>query len=129
MNNLFGKDFKDDEKFKKAVEDMTNEIRQRRIQQNNAGVGGGASSGLAKVKATKRSQKRPEFKDYVMEILGQQSFYGIFLRVNFWINKIVRSLNDERREDFHDKSIEFSLTGVQKMVMRNVILYLLHQRD
>ena len=64
-----------------------------------------------------------------MEVLGQQSFYGIFLRIQFWINKIIRSLNDERRVDWQDKAIDFALTGVQKMVMRNVILYLIHQRD
>lgn len=64
-----------------------------------------------------------------MEVLGQQSFYGIFLRIQFWINKIVRSLNDERKSDWQDKNIDFSLTGVQQMVMRNVILFLMHQRD
>ena len=64
-----------------------------------------------------------------MEVLGQQSFYGIFLRIQFWINKIIRSLNDERKSDWQDKNIDFSLTGVQKMVMRNVILFLIHQRD
>ena len=64
-----------------------------------------------------------------MEVLGQQTFYGIFLRIQFWINKIIRSLNDERKSDWQDKNIDFSLTGVQKMVMRNVILYLIHQRD
>jgi len=83
----------------------------------------------AAAKAAKRHQKRPEYKDYVMEVLGQQSFYGIFLRILFWVNKIIRSLGEERRSDWQDKGIDFSLTGAQKMVMRNVILYLLHQRD
>jgi len=64
-----------------------------------------------------------------MEVLGQQSFYGIFLRIQFWINKIVRSLHDERKSDWQDKNIDFSLTGVQRMVMGNVILFLMHQRD
>ena len=52
-----------------------------------------------------------------MELLGQQSFYGIYLRIYFWINKIVRSLNDERKGDWQDKDMELGLTGVQKMVM------------
>lgn len=47
-----------------------------------------------------------------MEVLGQQSFYGIYLRVQFWINKIIRSLSEEKKNDWQDKSIDFSLTGV-----------------
>ena len=41
----------------------------------------------------------------------------------------MRSLNDERKSDWQDKDIDFALTGVQQMVMRNVILFLMHQRD
>lgn len=64
-----------------------------------------------------------------MEALGQPTFYGIFLRIQFWINKIIRSLNEERKSDWQDKTIDFSLTGVQQMVMRSVVVYLIHQRD
>lgn len=122
--DLFGNDFRPDEKFNKAIDQAIEDIRQRRIQQSQA-----QTAGTAAQKAAKRNQKRPEYKDYVMEVLGQQSFYGIFLRIQFWINKIIRSLNDERKSDWQDKNIDFSLTGVQKMVMRNVILFLIHQRD
>ena len=65
----------------------------------------------------------------MLEVLGQQSFYGIFLRIYFWINKIVRSLSEERKSDWMDKSMELVLTGVQKMVMKNAVLFLVHQRD
>ena len=41
----------------------------------------------------------------------------------------MRSLTEERKQDCEDKDIDFRLTGVQKIVMRNVILYLIHQRD
>ena len=47
-----------------------------------------------------------------MELLGQQSFFGIYMRIIFWINKIVKSMNDERKQDWQDKDIEFALTGV-----------------
>lgn len=64
-----------------------------------------------------------------MEVLSLQTFYGIYLRLQFWINKVLRSLTDERKTEAEDKDIDFRLTGVQKIIMRNVILYLLHQRD
>jgi hypothetical protein len=64
-----------------------------------------------------------------MELLGSSSFFGIYMRIIFWINKIVRSMNDDRKTEWQDKNVEFSLTGVQQMVMRNVILFLIHQRD
>jgi len=40
------------------------------------------------------------YRDYVMEVLGQQTFFGVYLRIQFWINKIIRALTDERREDW-----------------------------
>ena len=122
--DLFGPDFKPDERFTKALQAAAEEVRQKRNQQAQALGAAGAGA-----KAAKRTQKRPEYKDHVMEVLGQQTFYGIFLRIQFWINKIIRSLNDERKSDWQDKNIDFSLTGVQQMAMKNVILYLIHQRE
>jgi hypothetical protein len=90
-----------------------------------------ANAAAAAAKAAKRNQanRRPGFKEYVMEILGKQSFFGVYLRIQFWINKIIRALTEERRNDWQDKAVEMGLTGVQKMVMRNIVLFLLHQRD
>ena len=51
------------------------------------------------------------------------------MRIKFWINKILRSLTEERKTDCDDKEIDFKLTGVQKVIMKNVIVYLLHMRD
>lgn len=128
LSDLFGPDFRADGRFSKAVDQAMEDLRLRRIQQAQANAGSAAAAAAA-AKAAKRSQKRPEYRDYVMEVLGQQSFYGIFLRIQFWINKIIRALTDERRSDWQDKAVDFALTGVQKMVMRNVLLFLLHQRD
>ena len=61
-----------------------------------------------------------------MEVLGQQSFYGIYLRLQFWVNKLVTALTAERRSDWQDKTVDFGLTGVQKVTMRGVVLYLLY---
>lgn len=73
--------------------------------------------------------KRAEYRDYVMEVLGQHDFFGVYMRIQFWINKILRSLTEERKTDCEDKDIDFLLTGVQRVIMKNAILYLLHQRD
>lgn len=64
-----------------------------------------------------------------MEALSQPTFYGIFLRIQFWINKVIRSLHDERKSDWQDRTVDFGLTGVQQMIMRSVIIYLIHYRD
>ena len=124
---MFGSDFIIDGRFKKAIEQATEDIRQRKLQQQVSVTAGPTSQ--AAVKATKRVQKRAEYKDFVMEVLGQQTFYGIYLRVQFWLNKIIRSLSEEKKTDWQDKTIDFNVTGVQKMIMKNVIIYLLHQRD
>lgn len=64
-----------------------------------------------------------------MEVLSQQSFYGVQLRLQFWINKILQALTSEKRNEWSDKPVDFELTGVQKMIMKSVVLFLLHQRD
>ena len=76
---MFGSDFIIDGRFKKAIEQATEDIRQRKLQQQVSVTAGPTSQ--AAVKATKRVQKRAEYKDFVMEVLGQQTFYGIYLRV------------------------------------------------
>ena len=90
-----------------------------------------ANAAATAAKAAKRTQanRRPGFKDYVMEILGKQSFFSAYLRIQFWINKIIRALTWGRRNDWQDKAVEMGLNYVQKMVMRNIILFLLYQRD
>jgi hypothetical protein len=69
LAELFGKDFKADERFRKAMDAAVEDFRQRR----NAMAPGSTPSGPATTatKAAKRSTKRPEYRDYVMEVLGQ----------------------------------------------------------
>jgi hypothetical protein len=68
QTDLFGDDFKPDERFTKAIDQAIEDVRQRRIAaQATAGAGGAAA---AAAKAAKRNQKRPGYKDHVMEVLG-----------------------------------------------------------
>jgi hypothetical protein len=101
LGDLFGMDFRaeGDPRFEKAVEVAKEEVRLRRIAQAQAGASSAAAAAAA-AKAAKRAAKRPVFRDYVMEVLGQQTFYGVYLRIQFWINKLIRALTDERRSDW-----------------------------
>ena len=132
LGDLFGLDFhiEKDHRFTKAIEEAKDDMYKRKMKEAAANAAS-ANAAAAAAKAAKRNvaNRRPGFKEYVMEILGKQSFFGVYLRIQFWINKIIRALTEERRNDWQDKAVEMGLTGVQKMVMRNIILFLLHQRD
>jgi hypothetical protein len=67
---LFGDDFRPDDRFTKAIDQATEDVRQRRIQASQANAAAGSAAAAA-AKAAKRNQKRAVYKDYVMEVLGQ----------------------------------------------------------
>lgn len=101
---LFGSDFVPDERFTKALDQAIDDIRVKRLQMTQAAAAQG--------KATQKKPLKNTHKDHVIELLGQQSFYGVFLRIHFWINKIVKSLYDQKKVDWQDLECELQLTGV-----------------
>lgn len=70
MTDLFGDDFRPDDRFTKATDQAHEELRQRRIQASQANAAAGSAAAAA-AKAAKRNQKKAVYKDYVMEVLGQ----------------------------------------------------------
>ena len=69
LADLFGSDFKPDERFEKAILQAKDDIQQRKVQQSQANAGGGTAAAAA-AKTAKRNQKKAEPKDWVMEVLG-----------------------------------------------------------
>ena len=86
-----------------------------------------------------------ENKDDTMRILQEKSFRGLFLRLQFWINQICKSLymsksssNDWKSAFDKDSSsmgapeappLQFSLHPVQRLVMQSIINFLSYMRD
>lgn len=112
-----------DDRFQGAIDKAKVDIRARKIAATQ-GLTGIAQANA--IKNAKRAAKRVGPRDFIMEVLGQQSFYGVYMRILFWINKVLRSLTEEKKTDCEDKDVDFQLTGVQKSVMKNVLLYLMH---
>ena len=64
-----------------------------------------------------------EDKDETMKILQEKSFRGLFLRLQFWINQICKSLYGKQ------KGIKLQLPHVQQVVMKSIVCFLSFMRD
>ena len=63
------------------------------------------------------------FKDETMKALQEKSFKGLYLRLQFWINQIYKSLHLDNRKAL------FKLHNNNHMVMKSIILFLSYLRD
>ena len=63
------------------------------------------------------------FKDETMKALQEKSFKGLYLRLQFWINQIYKSLHLDNHKAL------FKLHNNHHMVMKSIILFLSYLRD
>ena len=56
--------------------------------------------------------KKLEFKDVVMNLLQKKSFQGLFLRLQFWINQIIKSLFSRYRVTSPDLKLQIELNSL-----------------
>ena len=64
-----------------------------------------------------------EDRDDVMRTLQEKSFRGLFLRLQFWINQICKSLHGKTKET------ELDLPIVHRVVMKTIVWFLNYMRD
>jgi hypothetical protein len=83
LDELFGPDFKTGKKYSLALEQAKRDIRQKKLQATQASISAGGVAAANALKAAKRH--KASYKDYVMEVLSHKNFFGIYLRVQFWI--------------------------------------------
>lgn len=63
-------------------------------------------------------------RENTMKILQEKSFRGLYLRLQFWINQICRSLRLNQAEDILVKH-----NPCQRQMMQTIINFLSYQRD
>lgn len=62
-------------------------------------------------------------RDAVMDTLQEKSFRGLFLRLQFWINQICKSLHGK------GKQMELDLPVVHRIIMKSIVCFLNYMRD
>lgn len=63
------------------------------------------------------------FKEETMKALQEKSFKGLYLRLQFWINQIYKSLHSNNEAGL------FSLHKNHIMIMKSIIVFLSYMRD
>jgi hypothetical protein len=63
-------------------------------------------------------------KEETMHILQEKSFRGLFLRLQFWINQICKSLANNG-----EVKPEFKIPIVHQIIMKSIICFLSYMRD
>lgn len=63
------------------------------------------------------------FKEETMKALQEKSFKGLYLRLQFWINQIYKSLHSPNMGTL------FGLHKNHTMIMKSIILFLSYMRD
>lgn len=64
-----------------------------------------------------------EDRDDVMRTLQEKSFRGLYLRLQFWINQICKSLHGKAKE------MELDLPVVHRVIMKSIVCFLNYMRD
>jgi len=54
---------------------------------------------------------------------------ALFVRITFWINKFIKVLNLPQQEEAHLHIRSVGLSGVNKMNLKSMILFLKHQQE
>mmetsp|Transcript_14690 Transcript_14690/g.16987 ORF Transcript_14690/g.16987 Transcript_14690/m.16987 type:complete len:283 (+) Transcript_14690:344-1192(+) len=67
--------------------------------------------------------KIQEFKDETMKALQEKSFRGLYLRLQFWINQVYKSLHSKL------DGCNFRLCSNHVMIMKSIVCFLTYMRD
>jgi len=62
-----------------------------------------------------------ELKENVMALLQKKSFEGLFLRLQFWVNQLCKSLHGSQSGSLAKTPMPQPLHPVQQMVLRSVV--------
>lgn len=68
--------------------------------------------------------KKPEYKELMLNVLTHHGKHSLYLRITFWINKMMKQAFKSKRESLQHEQLNFDLQGVSKMQIKNIVLFL-----
>jgi len=76
-----------------------------------------------------KQNRKAEWKEQMLNILQHPNKHSLFLRITFWINKMVKLIYRPKRETEDHESLNFELQGVQKMQLKSIVIFLRYMQD
>ena len=59
--------------------------------------------------------------------MQHRGMHSVYLRIAFWVNKLLQLIHREKREKWSRPPINFELQGVQKKHLKSLIMFLKFQ--
>lgn len=61
--------------------------------------------------------------------LNKKNLTGVNLRIQFWLNQVIKSLYSNAGDGGASAKLEIGLHGISKMVLKSISSFLIYQRD
>lgn len=72
---------------------------------------------------------KPEYKEVFLKILQHNNKHSLFLRLTFWINKMVKLMFKSKQEGPGHETLNFDPQGVSKRQIKTVVIFLKYMQD
>jgi len=73
--------------------------------------------------------KKPEYKELMLNVLQHSNRQSLYLRLTFWINKLIKLTFKPRKESAGYESLNFSVQGVSNMQVKSIVIFLRYMQD
>jgi hypothetical protein len=73
--------------------------------------------------------KKPEYKELMLNVLQHSNRHSLYLRLTFWINKLIKLTFKPKRESASHESLNFSVQGVSNMQVKSLVIFLRYMQD
>lgn len=65
----------------------------------------------------------------MLNVLQHRGFHSLYLRLAFWINKLMKLMFQPRQTEYRKEPRSFEFQGFHTMQMKSIILFLRHQQE
>jgi hypothetical protein len=73
--------------------------------------------------------KKVGYKETVHQVLMHSGMQSLYVRITFWINKFIKMLTMPKQESFNLMARDIELTGVHKLQLKSMVLFLKTQQE
>ena len=73
--------------------------------------------------------KKPEYKELMLNVLQHSNRHSLYLRLTFWINKLIKLTFKPKRESASHESLNFFVQGVSYMQVKSLVIFSRYIQD
>ena len=102
-----------------------------RLEEAHAAMKRDEAKNAAKVLGFKNkfsnNTRKADYKEFVIQVMQHRGLNSLYLRIAFWINKLITIIYRPKQERHDKPQMNFELQGVQKLQLKNQVIFLKFQ--